>query len=195
MISRIRGTLVRREIDQVEVTTPGGVTYQVEIPLTVFERLPRQGAEVELRTFQVVREDSLALYGFLEERERKVFSRLILASGVGPRLALAMLSTLSADRLARCIVDREVAALVQIPGIGKKTAEKIVVELADRMDELAAPAGPGGQSPEQAVSALVALGYSQTDAAAAVRRAVDEEGGGLEGLALIKAALSRVGRK
>lgn len=193
MISRLRGTLVRRELDQVEIATAGGVTYQAEIPLTVFERLPRQGSEVELRTYQVVREDSMTLYGFMEERERLVFARLIQASGVGPRLALAMLSTLSADRLARCIADREVAALVQIPGIGKKTAEKIVVELADRMEELAAAAGTG-RSPDQAVSALVALGYSQADAAAAVRRAVDEEAG-LEGLALIKAALSRVGKK
>lgn len=197
MISRVRGTLIRREMDQVEVATAGGVTYQVEIPLTVFERLPREGSEVELRTWQVVREDSLTLYGFLSDHERQVFSRLILASGVGPRLALAMLSTLAADRLARYIADREVAALVQIPGIGKKTAEKLVVELADRMEELAvAGAGglAGGRNADQAVGALVALGYSQTDASAAVRKAMDEEKE-LEGLALIKAALARVGRK
>lgn len=195
MISRVRGTLVRREMDQVEIATAGGITYQVEIPLTVFERLPREGSEVELRTWQVVREDSLTLYGFVSGLERQVFSRLIQASGVGPRLAIAMLSTLAADRLARYIADREVAALVQIPGIGKKTAEKLVVELADRMEELAVAVGAAAAGgADQAVGALVALGYSQSDASAAVRKAMDEESG-LEGLALIKAALARVGKK
>lgn len=193
MISRLRGTLLRRDLDRVEVLTAGGVAYEVEIPLTVFERLPREGSEVELRTWQVVREDSTALFGFLEARERAVFARLLNASGVGPRLALAMLSTLSAERLARCIANREVAALVQIPGIGKKTAERLVVELADRMDELAAPGDrPAHAAGEQAVSALVALGYSQADANAAVRRSLDEDGA-VEGPALIKAALARVG--
>ncbi|HEX2093783.1 MAG TPA: Holliday junction branch migration protein RuvA, partial [Longimicrobiaceae bacterium] len=91
MISRIRGTLLTRELGRAEVMTPGGVAYELEIPTTVFERLPRAGEEVELRTLQVVREDAQLLFGFLEDGERTLFSRLISASGVGPRLALAVL--------------------------------------------------------------------------------------------------------
>lgn len=196
MISRVRGDLVRRDLDRVEVATAAGLTYEILIPLTVFERLPREGTEVELRTWQVVREDSLTLYGFLEERERQVFGRVMNASGVGPKAALAMLSTLSADRLARAIANRDIAALVQVQGIGRKKAEKIVVELADRMDDLAAEAAaaPGAGGDHQAVSALVALGYDAPQATAAVRKALDEEGP-LEGTSLIKAALVRVGKK
>src|SRR5690606_28173204 len=94
VISRIRGVLLRRELGVAEVMTPGGVAYEIQIPLTVFERLPQEGAEVELRTHQVVREDAVELYGFMDEAERAVFGRLLSASGVGPRLAVNILSTL-----------------------------------------------------------------------------------------------------
>lgn len=190
MISRIRGTLVRRSLEGVEVMTSAGVAYEIAVPLGVFEQLPREGAAVELRTWHVVREDAQELYGFSSDHERSLFARLLSAPGVGPRLALAMLSTLAADRLVTAIRDRDIALLRRVPGLGTKKAEKIVVELADKLDDLAAaaPARPGGRAAEEAVGALVALGYSATAAAAAVRRALDGDGG-LEGAALIKAAL------
>jgi len=194
VISRVRGTLVRRGPDAVEVLTAGGVGYEVQVPLSVLERLPREGASVELLTYQVVREDALELYGFLDERERSVFARLLTASGVGPRLGLSMLSTLSPERLVRAITERDIAALRQVPGLGTKKAERLVLELADRLDDLAAAAAgprPEGRAAEEAVGALIALGYSPAQAAAAVRRVLEEEGE-KEGTELIKAALARL---
>ncbi len=194
MISRIRGTLLQRALDSVEVLTAGGVAYEISVPLAVYERLPREGEEVELRTHQVVREDALELYGFLEARDRRLFERLLGAPGVGPRLALAMMSTLSAERLVAAIRDRDLAVLRQVPGLGTKKAEKVVVELADKVDDLAfAPSErPRGRAAEEAVGALVSLGYNASAAASAVRHALDERTD-LEGAALIKAALARVG--
>ena len=196
MISRIRGTLLRRELGVVEVLTAGGVAYEIEIPLTVYERLPREGADVDLRTVQVVREDAVTLYGFLDAPERNVFTRLLTASGVGPRLALNMLSKMSPDRLVRAILDRDVAALRQIPGLGAKKAEKLVVDMTDRLGGLdLAPAGArGGRASEEAVGALVALGYSSSEATSAVRESLDASGA-LAGIDLIKAALARLGMR
>ena len=194
MISRISGVLVRRDLGIVEVRTQGGVTYEIEIPLTVYERLPREGAEIELLTHQVVREDALTLFGFLHATERALFGRLLSASGVGPRLALNMLSSLSPAKLVGAITSKDIATLRQIPGLGTKKAEKLVVELADRLDDLAvASAGPRpeGRTAEEAVAALVALGYTATEATAAVRQALDEQGK-LIGIELIKAALAQV---
>ncbi|MFW6089507.1 MAG: Holliday junction branch migration protein RuvA [Gemmatimonadota bacterium] len=195
MISRIRGTLTRRDTESVEILTSGGVGYSVEIPLSVFERLPRAGEEVELHTHQVVREDAITLYGFADERERAIFGRLLGASGVGPRLAIAMLSHLSADALIRAIGERDTAVLRQIPGIGKKTAERLALELADRLDDLVvevAGGRPEGRAAEEAVGALVALGYSAAEANEAVREALEAEEP-VEGPRLIKAALARIG--
>jgi Holliday junction DNA helicase RuvA len=196
MISRIRGTLLRRDLGVVEVLTTGGVAYEIEIPLTVYERLPREGADVDLRTVQVVREDAVTLYGFLDAAERSVFSRLLTASGVGPRLALNMLSKMSPDRLVRAILERDVAALRQIPGLGTKKAEKLVVEMTDRLGGLSlAPSGvPGGRASEEAVGALVALGYSSSEATSAVRESLDTAAA-LAGIDLIKAALARLGTR
>lgn len=192
MISRIRGTLLRRELGVAEVLTGAGVAYEVQIPLTVFERLPREGAEVELRTVQVVRADAVELFGFLEDGERVLFSRLLTASGVGPRLALNILSTMPPERVVRAIVDKDITALRQIPGLGAKKAARLALELADRLDDIAmvaaSPRAAGGARLEEAVAALVALGYSSADAAAAVRRVMDTEAG-LAGVDLIKAAL------
>jgi Holliday junction DNA helicase RuvA len=196
VISRIQGRLLRRDLGIVEIMTPGGVAYEVEVPLSVYERLPREGADVELRTTQIVREDGITLYGFLDAGERAVFARLLTASGVGPRLALSMLSTLPPDRLIRAILDKDIATLRQIPGLGAKKAERLVVELADRIDDLAAvrsPGMPGSRNAEAAVSALTALGYSNAEAAAAVRRALDSEGPAAETERLIRAALGAAG--
>ena len=182
MITRLKGTLVSRELDHVEVETAGGIVYEVQIPLSILERLPKPPApDFEIRTLQVVREDSLTLYGFLEPFERELFSRLLGASGVGPKVALAMLSTYSARRLAQALVEKDVNALKQVSGVGKKTAERIVLELADKVEDLAAEAAgrdgaSAGPAPgaQEAVGALVALGYSFVDADAAVRRSLEE---------------------
>lgn len=194
MISRVRGTLLTRELGRAEVLAASGVVYEIEIPLTVFERLPPAGNEVELLTHMVVREDSLTLVGFLDAGGRRVFARLLEAKGVGPRLALTMLSSLSSERLAAAINAREVDVLRRIPGVGKKTAERLVVDLGDKMEDLAiAAASPaGGHDAERAVGALVALGYGAVEAGGAVRRALDDEPE-LDGAGLIKAALARVG--
>lgn len=197
MISRIRGTLLSRELGVVEVMTAGGVAYELEIPLTVYERLPREGADVELRVYHVVREDDVTLYGFLDAADRTLFARLLTASGVGPRLALNMLSTLPPERLVQAVRERNIPALRQIPGLGTKKAERLVLELADRMDDLAVVAaspGPGGRRADDAIGALVALGYAAPEAGVAVRKAIDS-GGELEGIALIKAALAELGGK
>lgn len=193
MISRLRGRLIQRDVAAIEIMTDGGVGYEVVVPLTVFERLPRPGEVVELRTVQVVREDGVTLFGFLEHDERVVFTRLLTASGVGPRLALNMLSTLTPERLVRAILEKDIPTLRQIPGLGTKKAEKLVVELADRLDDLAltgpARATTGARGADEAVGALIALGYSPADAAAAVRRAL-EANPGLSGTEqLIRAAL------
>ena len=177
MISRLRGTLLSRELDHVEVETAGGVVYQVQIPLSILERLPKPPAQdFEIRTLQVVREDSLTLYGFIESYERELFARLLGASGVGPKVALAMLSTYSARRLAQALAEKDVNALKQVSGVGKKTAERIILELADKVEDLAIglEGEPGGPPPgaQEAVAALVALGYSFLDADVAVRGAL-----------------------
>jgi len=177
MISRLKGRLVTRELDYIEIETPGGVVYEVQIPLSILERLPKPPSDgFEIRTLQVVREDSLTLYGFMESHERELFGRLLGASGVGPKVALAMLSTYSARRLAKALAEKDVHALTQVSGVGKKTAERIILELADKVEDLAiGPEGePGGPAPgaQEAVAALVALGYAFVDADTAVREAL-----------------------
>ena len=177
MISRIRGTLLVREMERVEVMTSGGVGYELLIPLPVFERLPRVGEEVDLRVFQVVREDAVLLFGFLDDVERTVFSRLLGAPGVGPRMALALLSTLSAQRLVRAIRERDTAALTAVSGVGKKTAERLVLDLSGKMNDIAFPiSGVGARTPtiDEAVRALVVLGFPTADAERAVRGAIRE---------------------
>ena len=177
MISRLKGTLLRKTPDQVEVETPGGVVYEADIPLTVFRRLPALGAGLELRTWHVVREDSAALYGFLDAGERELFRRLLGAKGVGAKLALAMLSAYDAPRLARALVEKDITALKQVSGVGQKTAQRLALELADKVADLAvaAPSGAKGAVPgaQEAVSALVALGYAFGDADDAVRSVLE----------------------
>jgi Holliday junction DNA helicase RuvA len=198
LISRLKGTLISRELDHVEMETSGGVVYEVQIPLSILERLPRPPApDFEIRTLQVVREDSDTLYGFLEPFERELFSRLLGASGVGPKVALAMLSTYSARRLAQALAEKDVNALKQVSGVGKKTAERIVLELADKVEDLAAAAagsdGAGGGTwpgAQEAVGALVALGYSFVDADAAVRHAL-ADGEAVDTDELVRRALAK----
>lgn len=195
MISRLKGVVLARELDRVEVETPGGVVYEVEIPLTLLDRLPREGQAVELRTVHIVREDSAALYGFLEPHERALFLRLLNADRVGAKLALAMMSTFSARRLARALTEKDVTALTQIPGVGRKTAERLALELADKVQDLAiGPEGKGGAAApgaEEAVAALVGLGISFADADRAVRAVLDEAESPPPVDVLIRKALAR----
>ena len=176
MISRLNGTLLFRDTDRIELETSGGVVYEVDVPLIVLQRLPAPGAELQLRTLQVVTDTSVTLYGFIEAHERTLFQRLLTANGVGAKLALAMMSTYSAERLARALVEKDTAALQQISGIGKKKAEKIALELSDKVTDLAVvpPSKSGEASGAQgAVQALVALGYSFADADQAVRSVLE----------------------
>jgi Holliday junction DNA helicase RuvA len=191
LISRLKGTLLSREESTVEVDTSSGVVYEVEIPLTVAERLPRVGEPVELRTVHVTREDSVSLYGFLTRNERELFKRLLKASGVGPSLALAMLSAFSAHRLAQALVEKDLAALTQVSGVGKKKAERLVLELSEKVGDLAIGlVGGAGMAPgAEAVAALVALGYAFGDADSSVRRAL-EGGKDLSTEELIREVLS-----
>lgn len=193
MISRIRGVLLSREINRAEVMTPGGVAYEMEIPTTVYERLPRPGEEVELRTLLVIREDAQLLFGFLEDNERALFTRLIGATGVGPKLAISLLSALPGAALVRAIRDRNLAVLTGVSGVGKKTAERLSVELAGKLDDLAfASSGLAQQAPgvEEALRALVVLGMNALEAENAVR-AVIQDRGPLPAQELIRAALAR----
>ncbi len=176
MISRLQGTLLSRDGNRVEVETKGGVVYEVLVPLTVLQRLPSAGEAIELRTEQVVTDSSITLYGFLAAPERALFQRLLTASGVGAKLALAMLSTYPAERLARALVEKDTTALRQVKGVGKKTAEKMAVELSDRVADLAiaSPAAdPEASATQEAVQALISLGYTFGEADAAVRGALE----------------------
>lgn len=194
MISRIRGTLIARELDRVEVLTAGGVGYDVSIPRTVYERLPRAGEPVELHTYHLVREDAHLLYGFLEDFERLVFGRLLGAQGVGPKLALSLLSALPAGRLVRAIRERDLAALTAVSGVGKKTAERLALDLASRLDDVAIPIDPGMPDIpglEEARRALTVLGFSTPDAERAIREVLREQGR-MDAQELIRAALVRL---
>ena len=193
MISRLQGTVLTREAERIEIETSGGVVYEVEVPLTVLQRLPAPGGALELRTVQVVTETSTALYGFLEAHERTLFQRLLTASGVGAKVALAMMSTFSAERLARALVEKDHAALQQVSGIGRKKAEKIALELADKVADLAivTPSAPGETAGAQAaVQALVALGYTFGDADRAVRDVLESGAPGSTD-ELVRRALSK----
>ena len=190
MIALLSGTLALKEADRVVVRTPSGVGYECFVPTRTLADLPHPGQPVELHTSLVVREDGQTLYGFTTSEERRVFQRLLQASGIGPRLALAMLSLHPSERLVRSIRERDIAALVAVPGVGKKTAERLVLELADKTGDLVAePATPTSSTSEAAAKALVRLGYSAPVADDAVRRALAQDG--RRGTAdLIKAALA-----
>lgn len=192
MISRIRGTLASIRPNRVEVTTTSGVTYELVVPTGVFGAVGELGDEVELHAALVAREDSLELFGFASGGDRELFLRLQGASGVGPRLALAILGTLPATRVVRAIRNRDHAALQLVSGIGRKTAERIALELADKLDDLETLELMGDEQPVAggALSALRALGYSAVEsekAMAEARRELAGEDVGTE--ELVRAAL------
>jgi Holliday junction DNA helicase RuvA len=173
MIAVVAGTLADRSSETVVVQTDGGVGYAVTVPAGVFARLPAEGARVVLHTELVVKEDGWALFGFDQAGERTVFQRLLSASGFGPKLALATLSALGPERTVRSIRERDLTALSSVNGIGRKTAERLVVELQDRFADFElAPAGVRPAAGDAALQALVALGYTLGAAADAIRAAL-----------------------
>ncbi len=202
MISLIAGTLVAKELDRAEVLTAGGVGYELAIPLGTYESLPRVGEAVRLHASLVVREDDWLLFGFATPFERAVFRKLLVAKGVGPALALGMLSTLSAERLVRAIRERDLPTLQQVPRVGRKKAEQLVLDLADKLDDVATTPSdasrPGAASDADAIRALVSLGYAAPDAEKAVRAARDAmppSGASPSTAELVRAALPLVGRR
>jgi Holliday junction DNA helicase RuvA len=183
MIGRLRGDLVYKRPPQLMLDL-GGVGYELEAPMSTFYELPAVGAQVTLFTHLAVREDAQVLYGFAREQERGLFRSLLKVAGVGPRMALAILSGMETERFARCIEQEDEDALIRVPGIGRKTAQRLIVEMRDRLDGLGAglPVTPGkgpkvGTAEDgalaDAVSALVALGYRPLDAQRMARAADD----------------------
>ncbi len=202
MIGRLTGTLAQKQPPALMIDV-GGVGYELEAPLSTFYDLPDVGTQVSLFTHLVVREDAHLLYGFAREAERRLFRVLLKVSGVGPRMALAILSGMTADDFARCIESDDVTALTRLPGIGKKTAQRLIVEMRDRLADgdlhatlgAAAPAGTDQTAGEDAVSdatsALIALGYKPAEASRMVRPLAQE---GLSTEDLIRRALQATAR-
>ena len=194
MIASIGGILVEREGDTIVIQTDGGVGYQVTVPLGVFERLPANGNRVRLHTELVVREDGWSLYGFDDAIERRIFQRLLGASGFGPRLALALLSTLGPDRTVRSIKGKDIAALATVSGIGKKKAERLILELNDKFADVEAePVKSIPRPAEEAVKALTALGYAPAMAEDAVRQVVGQ-GEDVDTAQLVRRALQWIAK-
>lgn len=202
MIGRLRGRLIAKQPPMLLVDA-GGIGYEVEASLSTIAALPETGAEVTLHTHLSVREDAHTLYGFSTLAERALFRSLIRISGVGAKLALLILSGMTVDSFTRCVQDGDAGALTRLPGIGKKTAERLIVELRDRIGQLdtsgefrpmgtaGLPAATGTPA-DDAVAALVALGYRPADAARMVRAL---ETDGLASDEIIRRALQAVVRR
>lgn len=192
MIGRLKGTLVEKTPPSILVDV-SGVGYEVDVPMSTFCNLPEVGAEVTLLTHFVVREDAMLLYGFGTAAEREAFRALIRISGVGPRIGLAVLSGLTVEQLAAAVEKGEAGLLTRIPGIGKKTAERLILELKGKLQgaafaNLATETSTGARA--DIVSALGALGYSEREALSAVK-ALPAEIGVSEGIRLALKALAR----
>jgi len=170
MIGRLTGRLAEKNPDQI-ILDVGGVGYQVHIPLSTFYDLPEAEGPASLWIYTHVREDTLALYGFLTERERALFLMLLSVAGIGPRVALTVLSGIPPAELVEALRRQDVRRLVAIPGVGKKTAERMVLELAEKSSKFAVEtktAAPAAVSPDDVLSALVNLGYRRSEAERAV---------------------------
>ncbi|HET9039968.1 MAG TPA: Holliday junction branch migration protein RuvA [Gemmatimonadales bacterium] len=192
MIASVSGVLADRTGDTIVVQTDGGVGYAVTVPAGVAERLPAAGGRVSLHTELVVKEDGWALYGFDRPVERMVFQRLLGASGFGPKLALALLSALGPERTVRSVLARDLAALSSVSGVGKKKAERLVLELQDKFGDVSLEAhAPRAAGTEEAVRALMGLGYGPGAADDAVRIAL-ADGASQETSQLIRRALQQL---
>jgi len=197
MIGRISGILVEKEPPRLLVDV-AGVGYEIDAPMSTFYQLPALSEAVVLHIQTVVREDALLLYGFASKSERNMFCKLVGVSGVGPRLALTVLSGMGVIELADAIINQEVDLLVRVPGIGRKTAERLLLDLKDKMDAFQRheekPGGPvvAASMVDEAASALEALGYRRTEAMRVIRKIENEAHANSE--SLIKAALKRLMR-
>lgn len=203
MIGRLSGTLLRKNPPELLIDV-NGVGYELQAPMTTFYDLPELGQPVVLSTHLAVREDAHVLYGFINDTQRSLFRTLIKVNGVGPKLALTILSGASAEEFARTVKDNDVTGLTRLPGVGKKTAERLIIEMRDRLDEwytgASAVARDAGQetlsagetlvqeadAAKEAVSALIALGYKPAEASKMVSAVND---GGQSSEALIREAL------
>jgi Holliday junction DNA helicase RuvA len=189
MIAHLSGTLLAKQATTVIIDV-GGVGYEVTIPLSTLYELDDTGANIQLRIYTHVREEALQLYGFKTTRERELFLRLISVSGIGPKLGIAMISVMSADDIIAAIRTNNLARLTSIPGIGRKTAERLVIELRDKITALSSPAleeqfaaqsGAGAPATEDAMredalSALLNFGYQKAAAEKAINAAIQEDG-------------------
>ena len=187
MIGRIRGNLVYKQPPDILVEV-GGVGYELQVPMTTLFQLPAPGTEVSLVTHFVVREDAQLLYGFIDERDRSLFRQLIKVTGVGPKLALTILSGMDSTSFARCVQRDDISSLVALPGVGKKTAERLLVEMRDKLKDwlvqfegeaaqLSAelPVAPMANLVADAEGALITLGYKPQEAAKMVASVNDDE--------------------
>ena len=195
MIAQVAGRLAAKQADRVLIHTAGGVGYEIVVPLGVMERLPAVGETVTLATELVVREDGWSLYGFHDEAGRRFFQRLVGVSGVGPKIAIALMSALGVERGARAVKERNIALLASVSGIGKKTAERLALELADKLGEFeeaggAMVAGGAAAAAEAALHALERLGYATVEADRALRQVLAADGGsGVDPETLVRRAL------
>jgi Holliday junction DNA helicase RuvA len=197
LIGRIRGKLVEKQPPDILVEV-NGVCYEVQVPMTTAYRLPEIGKDIQLHTHFVVREDAQLLYGFHQQQDKDMFRALIKVNGVGPKMALAILSGMEADDFVRTVQNNDVSAMVSMPGIGKKTAERLIVEMRDRLSEWQAAGDPmvsaaalcGGSSfARDAETALLALGYKPQQAARAVSAVLKGNPDVADSEALIRLAL------
>jgi holliday junction DNA helicase RuvA len=198
MIAHLRGRLLSKAPNQAIVEC-SGVGYDVTISVATFSALPHEGGEVALHIHTHVREDQLALFGFAETQEKRLFEKLLTISGIGPKLAITVLSGIDSGRLVSAIRAGDHATLTRIPGIGKKTAERVVLELKDKLDDLATaiPAAAGGvhhgAAGDDALSALVNLGYSRPVAQKAIETAIEKNPGVADDFeALFRAAMAAI---
>jgi Holliday junction DNA helicase RuvA len=182
MIARLAGTLIHK-LPPLMVIDVGGVGYEVEAPLSVFYDLPETGQAIVILTHLSIKDDSHTLYGFSSESQRTVFRQLLKVSGIGAKLALAILSGASSEELARYVAEGDAAALTRLPGIGKKTAERIIIELRDKLDVIPHSAAPGpGSHPaapasavSEAIAALNSLGYKPQESSSMVRAVAEPD--------------------
>jgi Holliday junction DNA helicase RuvA len=193
MIAHLRGRLLTKEPNRA-IVEAGGVGYELAISIPTYSELPNSGSEVSLHVHTHVREDALALFGFLRVDEKRLFEKLIGVSGIGPKLAITILSGMSADFLVTAIRGNDLAALTKVPGIGKKTAERMVLELRDKLDAFtAAPAKPAATPVEDDVlSALVNLGYQEAASEKAIAAVNGSQRASFD--SLFKAAMAQLRR-
>jgi Holliday junction DNA helicase RuvA len=194
MISRLTGILAAKRAPQILVDCHG-VGYEADVSMTTFYKLPEVGEQISIWTHLLVKDDSHSLVGFHDEQERRLFRQLIRVNGVGPKMALTILSGIDEQQFALCIANNDLAMLTRLPGVGKKTAERLVIEMRDKVDAIAADSplqqpGSGGQSVvSEAIEALQALGYKPADAEKMISRAQQQGEAGGNASQLIKKAL------